>query len=249
MNAYLDLMVISHIIITMVSINFMQIVDCYRLKWRGFIKLILCNFIQIFFIYLKWYLGFILFFLLNGIIFFLFYKKKFLRPYLEFISCYLFLSLSLSFFSKELNFKNGILVICKPSAILYILFAPLFNIILILVSKGIDTIYRLGNYKTDAIISVDGKKAKFKCYFDTGNTLKCDGIPVIFCLKRTWPFSFINTTNKVNVNTVNGSSEMELTKALITFDDKRTSIVVYVALLDQDESFNGCECLLNAYLG
>ena len=72
---------------------------------------------------------------------------------------------------------------------------------------------------------------------------------MIFCLKRTWPFSFINTTNKVNVNTVNGSSEMELTKALITFDDKRTSIVVYVALLDQDESFNGCECLLNAYLG
>ena len=86
-------------------------------------------------------------------------------------------------------------------------------------------------------------------YFDTGNTLKCDGIPVIFCLKRTWPFSFINTTNKVNVNTVNGSSEMELTKALITFDDKKISIVVYVALLDQDESFNGCECLLNAYLG
>ena len=147
MNAYLDLMVISHIIISMVSINFMQIIDCYRLKWRGFLKLIICNFIQIFFIYLVWWLGYVLFFVLNGIIFFLFYKKKFLRPFIEYICCYLFLSLSLSIFSVDLTFKNGILIISSPEALLYILFAPLFNLILLLVSRGVDSIYRLGNYK------------------------------------------------------------------------------------------------------
>ena len=249
MNAYLDLMVISHIIISMVSINFMQIIDCYRLKWRGFLKLIICNFIQIFFIYLVWWLGYVLFFVLNGIIFFLFYKKKFLRPFIEYICCYLFLSLSLSIFSTELTFKNGILIISSPEALLYILFAPLFNLILLLVSRGVDSIYRLGNYKVDAIICVEGKKAKFKCYFDTGNTLKYQGIPVIFCLKRSWPFTYINKMDVINVSTVSGNKEMEATKALITFDEQKLSILVYVALIDQEESFNGCECLLNAYLG
>lgn len=249
MNAYLDLMVISHIIISMVSINFMQIIDCYRLKWRGFLKLIICNFIQIFFIYLVWWLGYVLFFVLNGIIFFLFYKKKFLRPFIEYICCYLFLSLSLSIFSTELTFKNGILIISSPEALLYILFAPLFNLILLLVSRGVDSIYRLGNYKVDAIICVEGKKAKFRCYFDTGNTLKYQGIPVIFCLKRSWPFTYINKMDVINVSTVSGNKEMEATKALITFDEQKLSILVYVALIDQEESFNGCECLLNAYLG
>ena len=249
MNAYFDLMVISHIIISMVSINFMQIIDCYRLKWRGFLKLIICNFIQIFFIYLVWWLGYILFFVLNGIIFFLFYKKKFLRPFIEYICCYLFLSLSLSIFSADLTFKNGILIISSPEAFLYILFAPLFNLILLLVSRGVDSIYRLGNYKVDAIICVEGKKAKFKCYFDTGNTLKYQGVPVIFCLKRSWPFTYINKMDVINVSTVSGNKEMEATKALITFDEQKLSILVYVALIDQEESFNGCECLLNAYLG
>ena len=233
----------------MVSINFMQIIDCYRLKWRGFLKLIICNFIQIFFIYLVWWLGYVLFFVLNGIIFFLFYKKKFLRPFIEYICCYLFLSLSLSIFSVDLTFKNGILIISSPEALLYILFAPLFNLILLLVSRGVDSIYRLGNYKVDAIICVEGKKAKFKCYFDTGNTLKYQGIPVIFCLKRSWPFTYINKMDVINVSTVSGNKEMEATKALITFDEQKLSILVYVALIDQEESFNGCECLLNAYLG
>ena len=53
----------------------------------------------------------------------------------------------------------------------------------------------------------------------------------------------------INVSTVSGNKEMEATKALITFDEQKLSILVYVALIDQEESFNGCECLLNAYLG
>ena len=129
------------------------------------------------------------------------------------------------------------------------MFAPLFNLILLLVSRGVDSIYRLGNYKVDAIICVEGKKAKFRCYFDTGNTLKYQGIPVIFCLKRSWPFTYINKMDVINVSTVSGNKEMEATKALITFDEQKLSILVYVALIDQEESFNGCECLLNAYLG
>lgn len=247
MNVYFDLMVISHIILSMISGYFLNTISINRLKGRGLFKLTLANSIIILFVYLKWWISLIAIIIIHALIFYLFFKKKFLGPLVAYLSCYYANAFFMSLFTSSVSVVNFVFVIHEPKGLFILVLAPLFILILFLVSHGVDKIYHLGNYKIDVILSVNNKKAKFRSYFDTGNTLKYKGVPVIFCLKDSWPFDTFNVVGKVSFKTVDTGTEMALTEALITLNEDEKTLV-YVALVENKKGFNGCECLLNAYL-
>ncbi len=247
MNVYFDLMIISHIILSMISGYFLNTISINRLKGRGIFKLTLANSIIILLVYFKWWISLAIILVLHVIVFYLFFKNKFIGAMIAYLSCYYANAFFMSLFTSSVSVINFVFVIHEPKGILTLILAPIFLIILFLVSHGVDKLYHLGNYKIDIILSVDNKKAKFRSYFDTGNTLKYKGVPVIFCLKDSWPFNTFNVVGKVSFKTVDKGTEMALTEALITLNDNEKTLV-YVALVDNKKGFNGCECLLNAYL-
>lgn len=154
----------------------------------------------------------------------------------------------MSIITDTVEIYRFIFVVHHPIGMLTLLVIPVFFFILYGVTKAVDALYHLKNYRMDAILFVNREKAKFRCYFDTGNTLKYQGIPVIFCLKDAWPFQTSSNSKKTIFSTLGEESEVELLEALLSYTDQDEKAMVYVALVDRKEDFNGCECLLNAYL-
>lgn len=247
MNAYLDLMLLTHMCLAVSSAHFLNEVSTSRLKRRGIFKLVALTLPMIFFIYFRFWISLLLILFMHVLIFVLFFKKHFLSPLLCYLVCYYGLSIAMSLFNEQVSLFHGVCMIHEVKGMLSILILPLFYILLHVVIKGVDALYHLGNYKMDAMMIVNGKKAKFRCYFDTGNTLKYQGVPVIFCLKKNWPFP-LSPIGKVRYEGIGEGDEMDLESALISYKNNEDHRLVYVALVENKEGFNGCECLLNAYL-
>lgn len=247
MNVYFDLMLVAHIILSMISGKFLNTISINRLKGRGLFKLTLANSFIILLVYFKWWISLAIIVVLHALLFYLFFKNKFLGPLIAYLSCYYANAFFMSLFTSFVSVTNFVFVIHEPKGLFTLILAPIFLVALYLVTKGVDSLYHLGNYKIDIILSVNNKKAKFRSYFDTGNTLKYKGVPVIFCLKDCWPFEEFRVIGKVAFKTVDSGAEMALTEALITLNENEKTLV-YVALVDNKKGFNGCECLLNAYL-
>ncbi len=248
MNVYFDLMIVAHIIIVMVSVKFMNTVSTNRLKRRGVFKLIIATIPLIVGVYFPSWISAVLIVLLHALIFFLFFKKHFLSPLFYYLFSYYGLSYALSLITDKISVYHFIFTIHDPYGLLTLLVLPVFLLLLFLVSKGVDRLYHLGNYKMDVILTVNDQKAKFRSYYDTGNTMKYCGVPVIFCLRQNWPFMEEQEKPRVVYHMMEAQKEIELQEALISLNDLAEKTLVYVALVDRKEGFNGCECLLNAYL-
>ena len=248
MNIYFDLGFVSHLILSFISGYFLNNISVNKLKGRGILKLSLFSSLIIVLVYFEWWLALLIIILLHVLAFFLFFKKKFLEPCFTYLCCYYANAFFMSLFTEKVSVYKFVFIIKEPKGMFVLLLAPLFIVVLNLVTKAVDSIYHLGNYKVDIILSVDNQKARFKSYFDTGNTLKYRGVPVIFCIKDAWPFKTFNIIGKATFKTIENNTEMALTEALIYLKENEKTLV-YVALVDNNKGFNGCECLLNAYLG
>lgn len=248
MNVYLDLMVVAHILLCLVSVFFVNRVSTNRFKKRGGFKLVTLTCPIIFCIYFRWWIAAIIILLVRVLIFVLFFKKHFLSPLLCYYFCYYGLAILMSLITEDASLYHFVFTLHAPRGMLILLVIPLFLVIQFFVIKAVDAIYHLKNYKMDAILMVEGKSAKFRCYFDTGNTLKYKGVPVIFCLKKNWPFPIKNTKETMTYEAMQEEGKITLEEALLSLKEKDEKTFVYVALVDRKEDFNGCECLLNAYL-
>lgn len=247
-NAYLDLMIVAHGLLVIASCRFMNTICAHRIKKRGIAKLFLATFLSVFCIYFPWWISCTILLALHVLLFFLFFKKAFIQPCLAYLFCYYGLAFAMSIITDTVEIYRFIFVVHRPIGMLTLLVIPVFFFILYGVTKAVDALYHLKNYRMDAILFVNREKAKFRCYFDTGNTLKYQGIPVIFCLKDAWPFQTSSNSKKTIFSTLGEESEVELLEALLSYTDQDEKAMVYVALVDRKEDFNGCECLLNAYL-
>ena len=118
---------------------------------------------------------------------------------------------------------------------------------LVVSSKRVDSLFHLHVYKTTCVLTKEDKKFAFKAFYDSGNTLKYDNVPVVFCVKKLWNFS-LESPVEIEANGINGSKKYQGYEALLSFGEKDENFFVYVVLLDDVNSFHGCEMLLNAYL-
>ena len=125
---------------------------------------------------------------------------------------------------------------------------PISFLILKIVTYLVDKMYHLGNYSLNLILNFEGKHAKVKGYYDTGNTLKYKGLPVIFFKRSAFPFELPKKYETIEYQTISGFNSTKLYLASVILNDQKESLV-YVALVGNENSFNGCECLLNVYLG
>ena len=153
----------------------------------------------------------------------------------------------LTLITDDIKLLHIYLSINSPKGIIYSILVPIFGISLYLAMKFVDSIFHLHAYKTKCIISKDSQKACFLGYFDSGNTLKVDNVPVIFCNRSSWLFPLTNEKD-IEVSTINGEKIYRGYEALINIDGKNEDVFVYVILNDNNDGFNGCEILLNAYL-
>lgn len=184
------------------------------------------------------------------LLFFLFYRKKGWRYGLLYLFFMAFINFAnLMCFKDYLNIRNGIVVISDvKGAFSYIVF-PIFYLAIVLVTKMVDSLYHLRNYKTRVLIGSGQERKELTAYFDSGNTLRYRNCPIIFVKDGACHFK---NEEKVDENVVATLKNMygvkSLYKTLIYFARREESYFVYVAIKD-DIGFNGCDALLNLYLG
>ena len=124
---------------------------------------------------------------------------------------------------------------------------PVIFLLIYLVTHFVDKSYHLSSYKNDVILLLNGKKYKIKAYFDTGNVLLYNQIPVIFMIENASPISKDNFKIEILAKTINGNKMYFAKEVLISLDGSEEYKCSYLCLIKKD-SFNGCELLLNAYL-
>lgn len=248
MSIYLDLSIINHILLMIFSLSFVNAVDVCRLKTKGKIKFIIIETPLILTLYINKWVALVLILFFTGLLFILFFKKKFITPLIEYLFSYYYLAFIMSLISPYVTFVNFSLVFQDIKGLISLVTIPFSFLILKLVTYLVDKVYHLGNYSLDLVLNFEGKYAKVKGYYDTGNTLKYKGLPVIFFKRSAFPFELPKKFETIEYQTINGFNQTKLYQASIIINEKKESLV-YVALVGSENSFNGCECLLNVYLG
>ncbi len=248
MNIYFDLTMLSNLTLSMVSLFFVKIVATYRAKKGVLCILILGQTISVYTHYLNEIIGYLIlaFFLLTMMI--IIYKKKWFHASVLYLLCYYGLGFFLFMLDSNITIYRGIVTILEPTAMVKMLLIPIFALSLLLAATFVDKLYHLNNYKTQCMITYKNHHLVLSSYFDTGNTLKYLNTPVIFIAKNRWPYGVDSKTEKIEVQTVDSHHQYDGFKALLDLNDGAESYFVYVVLADQVADFNGCDCLLNAFL-
>ncbi len=129
-----------------------------------------------------------------------------------------------------------------PKSFSYILIIPIILIIIELVTRSIKSLIFLKKYRYEVKVTIKDKIYNLKAYFDSGNTLKFNNLPVIFL---TDELKDKNIDYEQFVVDGIGKENSEYLKGKILFKNKEKE--VYCAYVKK-KSFNGCKCLLNVYL-
>ena len=248
MNFYLDLSIITHILIMLFALSFVNFVNESRLKISGICKFIIFMTPTILTLYCSKWLGILLMILVPMVLFILFFKSHFITPLITYLFSYYYEAFIMTLLSPNVRFIKAVVAITEVKGLLALISIPLSFLVLKLISILVDQVYHLGNYKLKFIMRFNNEKAIVKGYYDTGNTLKYKGLPVIFFKRAYFPFTLPDKFEEITYQTISGQSISKLYKASIMLDDKKESDV-YVAITDDGKNFFGCECLLNAYLG
>ena len=201
---------------------------------------------SVFLIYSSLLISIIIYFIFVSIFLLLIFKKEYFKGVFLYFFCYSLLTFIIDNFSSDNKVINFILIINSPKGMVSYLFGPIFFISLLLSIKIVDYLFRLNTYKTTCYLIKNNSKAFYSCYYDTGNTLKVNDVPVVFIAKDKYKFN-LDEFEIINVETINESKEMKVQSCLLSLEDKKESFFVYVVITDKSD-FNGCEILLNAYI-
>lgn len=140
-------------------------------------------------------------------------------------------------------FYDGLVLISTPFVMLFILIIPIYITTIHFIQKGIYNYLKDRKYKIKCKLYIDNKLLKGYGYFDTGNSLKYDDIPVIFSKGK--PIN--NNGEIIKINGINSSNFTYLAyKAKLSIKDKLVD--VYVVFIGQKHNFFNCCFLLNKYV-
>lgn len=246
MNIYIDLSFLLQILLGYTSLFFTKtlLVTKSKIIYEGLFSILIGFCILL--VYVHLFLSVIIYFIYVSVFLALIFKKNYFKSLFLYLFCYSLLTFiidKLSIYNKCYNF---ILVINSPEGIISYLFAPLFLIGLVISTKIVDSLYHLHNYKINCFLLKNGKKVHYLGYFDTGNTLKYNEVPVIFISKNKYPFEIEKEKNIV-IEGISGKKNGMIQSCLLSLEDKKDAYFVYVVIVDKND-FNGCEILLNAFL-
>lgn len=246
MNIYFDLSFLLQIVLGYSSLYLAKTLLIKKSKLYLELMFILLVGFSVFLVYLNIYFSILIYFIFISIFLILIFKNQYLKSLFLYLFTYSLLTFIIDKLSPYNQCYNFILVINSPKGMLSYLFGPIFFISLILSIKLVDSLFRLHNYKTSCYLCKNDKKIYYSCYYDSGNTLKHNDVPVIFINKDNYLFE-LEAEDEILVKTVNKNDYLKVEKCLLSIEDKKESYFVYVALVDIKD-FNGCEILLNAYL-
>ena len=246
MNIYFDLSFLLQIILGYTSLYFAKTLLIKKTKLYLDVIFSLIIGFSVYLVYIHLFYSILIYLIYVSIFLILIFKKNFIKSVFLYFLCYSLLTYIIDKLSIYNACYNFILVINSPKGILSYIFGPLFLIGLILSTKIVDSLYRLSNYKMSCYLLKEEKKYYYTCYFDTGNTLKYNDVPVIFINKDKYPFKLDNV-EVIDINGINSTNKSYVQSCLLSLEDKKDLFFVYVVLVEK-EDFNGCEILLNAYL-
>lgn len=246
MNVYIDLSAVMLLMEIMVCIYGIESLMIRRLKKGVKITLIIVNFIMFFTIYLSYLTSFIIFFIFNFLVFKLLDNNQ-IKSFILFLILFFIINFSLNVLSNDISMKNVYLVVNNPYGILYIILVPLFGLFIYFSTRLVDNLYHLHSFKTQCIVTLNQKRYLINGYYDSGNTLKYNNVPVVFC-NQVQMIEEINEYVLIEVKTINGIIKYKGYKALINIDHNQEEFFIYLVVVKNNESFNGCDLLLNAYL-
>ena len=146
--------------------------------------------------------------------------------------------------------RNGILVISAVAGAWSFLSFPVLYLAVTLVTKAVDSLYRLRNYKTVVLLGSGEKRKEVTAYFDSGNTLRYRNCPVIFLRSGIFEFTGEERVEGDILQTLGRLYGVKkLYRTLVRLNAGPDSYFVYVAVKDDSRKYNGCDALLNLYLG
>ena len=242
----MDLSFVLQTFLGYTSFYFVKTLMFKKIKLRYYLLLIFTCGFSLFLIYLNIYLSILIYIMYVMVIMIIVYKKQMIKALLLYMFCYTLLTFIIDKLSIYNSCYNFILIINNSKGIFSYIFCPLFFLGLIISTKIVDCLYRLNTYKTVCYLSKNNSKYSYTCYYDTGNTLKHNDIPVIFINKDIYKFK-LEEGEEIEIKTVNGREKRKVQSCLLSLEDKKESYFVYVVLVEEND-FNGCEILLNAYL-
>lgn len=242
----MDLSFLLQIILGYASLYFAKILLVKKSKAYLEVIFILSVGLSVFLVYVSLLQSILIYYVYVSIFLLLIFEKDYFKSLFLYFFCYALLTFIIDKLSMHNNVYNFILVINSPKGILSYLFGPLFLISLYLSLKIVDHLFHLHNFKTNCYLIKKNKKVIYSCYYDSGNTLKVNDIPVIFISKNKYIFD-IEEKEEIEIETVNEVKKVKVESCLLSLEDKKEEIFVYVVLTDK-LNFNGCEILLNAYL-
>lgn len=246
MNIYMDLSFVLQIVLGYCSLYLVKSLLVIKVKRIYEVIFILFIGFSIYLIYLPYLLSLLIYFIYVSTFMLIISRKNYFKGMFLYLFCYLLLTFIIDKLSSYNKVYNFLLVIVDEKGMLSYLFGPLFLISLYLSIKLVDNLFHLHNYKTNCYLIKENKKVYYSCYYDTGNVLKIDDIPVIFISKGNYIFT-LNGDKEIEIESLNKKEKVKVESCLLTLEDKKEYYFVYVCLTDKD-NFNGCEILLNAYL-
>lgn len=242
MTAYIDLSIIVFIFNYILSFTYSLILfDDIKSNWtflvQSFLLSILSVILNIFFIpYL-----FILFTVLYAL-----FMALFSLNYLRII----FVGLIIFYFNYAFllliggcYFYDGVILISTPFVSLFLLLIPIYITILHLIYKEIYKKIRKNKFKVKCKILVEGKLIRGHGYYDTGNGLLYENIPVVFAKGK--PIN--NNGQVIHIKGINDYTFTYLSyKGKIYIKNK--VLDVYVVFIGNRHNFFNCCFLLNKYV-
>lgn len=241
MEAYIDISYIFHLFLSFSTMKFVKMLSNIVLDKKKQIIIYITSIIL--------YLNVLLFkeciypnIFYYIIIFFFIFKKNFIKPLFIYLFAYYSQISIIRLFTYKIFLYKGIVMIYIPSGFFYVFLLPLLFVIIWLIAKSVKSLIFLKKYRYNVTVMINEKVYKLSAYFDSGNTMKFNDIPVIFLTEE-----FKERNIKYNKLLIKGVGEEngEYLKGTILFENRVKE--VYCAYLNK-RSFNGCKCLLNVYL-
>lgn len=251
MNAFFDLMFLYYLMAAIASLKFASALLALPLERRKYAIVGLFGALVIIAIYFDGAVGLLAALGYQVVLYALVFRTKALKIWPLSLLFQIFLSaLTLLIFPSATALRSGVVVIKDPLGAWSLLLMPIFYLAIVGVTKMVDSLYRLRSYKTYALIGSGEHRKMISAYFDSGNTLRYRQCPIIFLRDGIYEFGAEERVEGEIAETLSRLYAVkELYRTLVRLKSGSDSYFVYVAVKDDGRSYNGCDALLNLYLG
>lgn len=247
MNFYIDLTAALLFLQGISGLFFIKNVMGSAIKKRYYIVFGFVSIIPLLSLYVNYYIVLICNLIVTFLIFRSCFEKQWFIAELLIIIYKLFTQIMILLCFKGIKLRYDFLIVTSPRGALTIICYPLLFLVTFMVTLFVDKTFRIGSFKEEIILVINNKKYKLIGYLDTGNIITYNGTPVIFIAKNKISLTDLSFDKEILLKTLTGEEKIKIGECLINIPHNQDYKFTYIACRNVDD-FNGCDCLLNAYL-